>query len=126
MTILEKRASQCNHNTGTHEQAPKGRARKVGESAESGEAGKQPAQRLGAIADFPKIPATTIQRWAKAGMPVQRDGRFTTANPEELLAWLGDEARLPRPAHIASNTADLMAGLKESIAAAKQRNNSSQ
>lgn len=100
-----------------------------GKSAKARKAAKPESNQLkgwAAIADFLKIPATTVQRWAKAGMPVQRDGRFTTANPEELLAWLGHEARLPRPAHIASNTADLMAGLKESIAAAKQRNNSSQ
>lgn len=73
-----------------------------------------------AIADFLKIPATTVQRWAKAGMPVKREGRFTTANPDELLAWLGREAGMPRPAQIATNTADLAAGLKESIAAAKK------
>lgn len=74
-----------------------------------------------AIAAFLKIPAATVQRWAKAGMPVKREGRFTIANPEELLAWLGREAHMPRPAHIATNTADLAAGLKESIAAAKKK-----
>ena len=74
-----------------------------------------------AIADFLKIPASTVQRWAKAGMPVQREGRFTIAHPDELLAWLGRESHMPRPAHIATNTADLAAGLKESIAAAKKR-----
>jgi hypothetical protein len=73
-----------------------------------------------AIADFLKLPATTVQRWAKAGMPVKREGRFTTANPDELLAWLGREAHMPRPAQIATNTADLATGLKESIAAAKK------
>lgn len=74
-----------------------------------------------AIADFLKIPAATVQRWAKAGMPVRKEGRFTIANPEELLAWLGRESGMPRPAHIATNEADLAAGLKESIAAAKKR-----
>lgn len=73
-----------------------------------------------AIAEFLKIPASTVQRWAKAGMPVKREGRFTTANPDELLAWLGREAGMPRPAHIATNSADLAAGLEESIAAAKK------
>lgn len=73
------------------------------------------------IAGFLKIPAATVQRWAKAGMPVKREGRFTTADPDELLAWLGREAHMPRPAHLATNTADLAAGLKESIAAAKKQ-----
>lgn len=74
-----------------------------------------------AIADFLNIPATTVQRWAKAGMPVRREGRFTIADPDELRAWIGREAGMPRPAHIATNTADLAAGLKESIAAAKKK-----
>src|SRR5690349_13078904 len=74
-----------------------------------------------AIADFLKMPPATAQRWAKAGMPVKREGRFTTADPDELREWLGREAKMPAPAHIATNTADLSSGLKESIAAAKKR-----
>lgn len=74
-----------------------------------------------AIADFLKMPLATAQRWAKAGMPVKREGRSTVADAEELRAWLGREAQMPGPAHIATNTADLAAGLKESIAAAKRR-----
>lgn len=74
-----------------------------------------------AIADFLKMPPATAQRWAKAGMPVRREGRFTSADAQELRAWLGREAQMPGPAHIATNTADLAAGLKESIAAAKKR-----
>ena len=54
-------------------------------------------------------------------MPVKHEGRFTTANPDELLTWVGREAHMPRPAHIATNNADLAAGLKESIAAAKKQ-----
>jgi len=54
-------------------------------------------------------------------MPVKREGRFTLADPDELRAWIGREAGMPRPAHIATNTADLAAGLKESIAAAKKK-----
>ena len=73
-----------------------------------------------AIAEFLKIPGTTVQRWAKTGMPVKREGRFTTAKPDELLAWLGREAGMPRSAQIATNTADLAGGLKESIAAMKK------
>lgn len=73
-----------------------------------------------AIADFLKMPPATAQRWAKAGMPIKREGRFTTADPDELREWLGREAKMPAPAHIATNTADLSSGLKESIAAAKK------
>jgi hypothetical protein len=77
-----------------------------------------------AIADFLKMPPATAQRWAKAGMPVRREGRSMVADPDELLAWLGREARMPAPAQIATNTADLSSGLKESIAAAKNGNKS--
>lgn len=75
-----------------------------------------------AIAGFLKMPPATAQRWAKAGMPVRREGRSMAADPDELLAWLGREARMPAPAQIATNTADLSSGLKESIAAAKKGN----
>ena len=47
-----------------------------------------------AIADFLKMPPDTAQRWAKAGMPVRREGRFTIADPKELLAWLGRDAQM--------------------------------
>jgi hypothetical protein len=73
------------------------------------------------IAHFLKMPVSTAQRWAKAGMPVRREGRFTIAEADELRAWIAREAKMPAPAHIATNTADLSAGLKESIAAAKKR-----
>jgi hypothetical protein len=77
-----------------------------------------------AIADFLKMPPATVQHWAKAGMPVKREGRSMVANPDELLAWLGHEARMRAPAQIATNTADLSSGLKESIAAAKKEHKS--
>jgi phage terminase Nu1 subunit (DNA packaging protein) len=75
-----------------------------------------------AISDFLKMPPATAQRWAKSGMPVKREGRFTVADPEELRAWLGREADMPAPAQIATNTADLTSGLKQSIAAARKQN----
>lgn len=68
-----------------------------------------------AIAEFLAIPSATAQRWAKSGMPVRREGRFTVADAEELRGWLGRESEMPAPAHIATNNADLAAGLKESI-----------
>ena len=52
-------------------------------------------------------------------MPVHREGRFTVAEPEELRIWLGHESEMPAPAHIATNSADLAAGLRQSIAAVR-------
>lgn len=69
-----------------------------------------------AIADFLKMPVATAQRWVKGGMPVRREGRYVVADPEELRAWLGREAKMPQPALIATNTADLAQGLRQSIA----------
>ena len=45
-----------------------------------------------AIASFLGQPVTAAQRWAKDGMPVQRNGRAMTANPSELRKWLGRES----------------------------------
>ncbi|HET9790450.1 MAG TPA: hypothetical protein VFR08_04035 [Candidatus Angelobacter sp.] len=72
-----------------------------------------------AIAGFLAIPPATAQRWSKDGMPVHREGRFTVAEPEELRTWLGRESEMPAPAHIATNNADLAAGLRQSIAAVR-------
>ena len=73
------------------------------------------------IAAFLVQPVSTAQRWAKSGMPVKREGRYTTADREELSRWLGRESHMPAPARIATNHADLAAGLKESIKAAHRR-----
>ena len=70
-----------------------------------------------AIADYLALPVATAQRWGRSGMPVRREGRFTVADPAELREWLGNESEMPAPAHIATNQADLAAGLKQSIAA---------
>jgi hypothetical protein len=69
-----------------------------------------------AIAGFLAIPANTAQRWSKDGMPVHREGRFTVADAAGLRSWLGRESEMPAPAHIATNNADLAAGLRQSIA----------
>ena len=69
------------------------------------------------IADFLALPVAVAQRWAKSGMPVHREGRFTVADADELRQWLGKESEMSAPAHIATNTADLAEGLRESISA---------
>ncbi len=78
-----------------------------------------------AIADFLALPVTTAQRWGKGGMPVHREGRFTVADADELRSWLGKESEMPAPAHIATNSADLAAGLRESISAVRQQKRAS-
>src|SRR5260370_29596140 len=74
-----------------------------------------------AIAAFLAIPASTAHRWAKDGMPVRREGRFTVADADELRAWLGREAHMAGPAQILTDKADVAGALKESIAAARCR-----
>lgn len=80
----------------------------------------RPLQGWKAIAEFLGLPVTTAQRWGRSGMPVRRQGRFTVADPDELRQWLGRESEMPEPAHIATNSADLAAGLKASIAQARR------
>jgi hypothetical protein len=94
----------------------------------SNQAGKPNDGRLRgwkAIADFLALPVNIAQRWAKDGMPVRREGRFTVADADELRQWLGRESKMPEPAHIAVNTADLAAGLRESISAVRRQKHSS-
>jgi hypothetical protein len=74
-----------------------------------------------AIADFLALPVNIAQRWAKGGMPVHREGRFTVADADELRHWLGRESEMPAPAHIAVNGADLATGLRESISAVRKQ-----
>jgi hypothetical protein len=70
-----------------------------------------------AIARYLGIPPGTAQRWARDGMPVRREGRFTVADPRELSAWLGRESHMPGPAQVMTDKADLADALRESIAA---------
>jgi len=72
-----------------------------------------------AIASYLRIPPSTAQRWAKDGMPVRREGRFTVAAPKELSEWLGRESHMPGPAQVMTDEADVAAALKKSIAAVR-------
>lgn len=82
----------------------------------------QPLQLKGwkAIADYLAIGTSAAQRWAKTGMPVKREGRFTVANVDELREWLGRESHMEKPAYVATGQADLSGPLKESIVAARR------
>jgi hypothetical protein len=53
-------------------------------------------------------------------MPVMRKGRYITASPDELRAWLGKEEGIGIPAHI-SGGEELRADLKQSLIAAKRK-----
>jgi hypothetical protein len=79
---------------------------------------KAPPQGLKGWPQIPQFlgqPIAVAQRWARAGMPVKREGRFMTASPEELSRYLGREAGLDVPVHIASEEMDLSADLKRAL-----------
>jgi len=71
------------------------------------------------IASFLGQPVAVAQRWARSGMPVAREGRFMYATREELSRYLGREAGLDVPVHIATENMDLSADLKRALAYAR-------
>jgi hypothetical protein len=73
-----------------------------------------------AIGAYLGIPPAAAQRWARDGMPVRREGRFTVAEPNQLREWLGREAHMSGPAQILTNDADMTGALKESLAAMRR------
>ncbi len=82
-----------------------------------------PSERLKgwkAIAGYLGIPAGTAQRWAREGMPVRREGRFSLADPEGLSAWLGRESHMLGPAQIMTGNAAVADALQASIAAMRR------
>jgi phage terminase Nu1 subunit (DNA packaging protein) len=73
------------------------------------------------IAEYLAQPVPTVQRWAKSGMPVRREGRFMVASQEELSRWLGRESGAKQPVRIATDNADLAGDLRRALADARQR-----
>jgi hypothetical protein len=73
------------------------------------------------IAKFMGTTPASAQTWAKQGMPVKREGRFTIADPAEVQAWLGQQSHMPKPTHILTNETDLAAALKDSLAVTKRK-----
>jgi phage terminase Nu1 subunit (DNA packaging protein) len=65
------------------------------------------------IAAFLGQPVSVVQRWAKSGMPVARQGRFVTASGEALNKWLGRESG--EPVHVAKEEDDLASELKRGL-----------
>jgi phage terminase Nu1 subunit (DNA packaging protein) len=74
-----------------------------------------------AIAKFLGTSPASAQTWAKQGMPVKREGRFTIADPAEVQAWLWQQSHMPGPAHILTDDTDIAAALKESISVVKRK-----
>jgi len=74
------------------------------------------------IAEFLGQSQATVQRWAKSGMPVAKQGRYVTASAEELARWLGRESGTRKPVHIAAvGERDLLSDLKRGVAEARGR-----
>jgi hypothetical protein len=83
---------------------------------------KQPSKRKSGelkgwtkIAEFLGQTVSVAQRWKNEGMPVAREGRFVSASPEDLTAWIGTERGQKEPIHIASEGEDLIADLKQGL-----------
>jgi phage terminase Nu1 subunit (DNA packaging protein) len=74
-----------------------------------------------AIGKFLGTSPASAQTWAKQGMPVKREGRFTIADPAEVQAWLGQQSHMPKPAHILTDDADIATALKESFAFVRKK-----
>ena len=90
-------------------------------SAKSTQAPATTLKGWAAIAKFLGTSPASAQTWAKQGMPVKREGRFTIADPAEVQAWLGQQSHMPKPAHILTGDADISAALKESISVVKRK-----
>lgn len=68
-----------------------------------------------AIAAYLGQPVAVAQRWAKSGMPVQRQERSMTANPNELSEWLGKEANTKVPVHIAHHPTTIYSLISDAV-----------
>jgi phage terminase Nu1 subunit (DNA packaging protein) len=77
----------------------------------------------GQIAAFLGQPTSAIQRWAKAGMPVERRGRYVYSSREQLNRWLGRESA-GEPVHIATPETDLSTELKRGLSFVRKQRRS--
>ena len=75
----------------------------------------------GEIAEFLGQTPSVAQRWQNEGMPVSREGRFVSASPEDLTAWVGTERGQKEPVHIASEDKDLLGDLKQGLSYVRQQ-----
>jgi hypothetical protein len=70
-----------------------------------------------AIAHFLGMHVSTVHRWKKEGMPVQRQGRNVVASPEELNQWLQQTSGEAAGVHVVTPGSDLLKELRASVAA---------
>ncbi len=77
------------------------------------------------ISAFLEQPMSVAQRWARAGMPVKREGRSVYAEREELRGWLGFQPGSKREAQIASNVSDLGSELRRSLSNVRKKKRAS-
>lgn len=70
------------------------------------------------IASFLGEPISVVQRWARTGMPISRQGRSVVTSSEQLNAWLGRESG--KPVHIITPEADLTAELKRGLSSVRR------
>jgi phage terminase Nu1 subunit (DNA packaging protein) len=75
----------------------------------------------GEIAEFLGQTPSVAQRWQNEGMPVSREGRFVSASPEDLTAWVGTERGKKEPVHIATEGEDLIADLRQGLSYIRQQ-----
>jgi phage terminase Nu1 subunit (DNA packaging protein) len=73
------------------------------------------------ISAFLEQPVSVVQRWAREGMPVKREGRWIYADRKQLRSWLGFQPGSKREAQIASNVSDLGSELQRSLSSLKTR-----
>jgi hypothetical protein len=72
------------------------------------------------ISEYLHKPVTTVKRWASEGMPIERKGRFVTANKLQLGTWLGEGDEVRGSVHITLPGEDLTADLRKGLAAARK------
>jgi hypothetical protein len=72
-----------------------------------------------AIADFMGQPLSVVERWAGDGMPVRREGRYTTAKPDELRTWMAHQIGA-RTVHIGDDS-DFSDELRASLTEARRQ-----
>ncbi len=103
---------------------PKRKSAKRDKSAKPREQPPEKLQGWKTIAEYLGVSQATAEHWAKTGMPVKRQGRYTVADPNELRQWLGKEAHMPAPAEVVTSATDISAALKESLSALRRQKQS--
>jgi phage terminase Nu1 subunit (DNA packaging protein) len=73
------------------------------------------------IATYLGQPVAVVQRWAKSGLPVTRQGRRVHASRQDLDRWLGRESGAAQPLHIASDDSDLLQYLRGGLTQARSQ-----